>query len=348
MAKRVLVVTSDVPFVEGGHMTIALDTVRALRECGHEADLVLTPQNRFGRQLRAYIATRFTDVGMDGLGRTIDQVISFRFPSFAVRHPRHVCWLNHRMREYYDLWEGLCAGLDFKDRIKETVRRRIIHILDTRLLKHDVTKVLAQSETVRDRLKTWGNIPSEVLYPPPPQREYRREGAGNFVFSVSRLHSLKRLDLLVEAFRFVRNLDLQARIIGSGPELEPLRSKVKEYGLEDRVFLLGETDERTLLEHYSRCLAVFFCPLKEDYGLVTPEAFASGKPVITARDSGGPAELVRHGETGFIVEPTPREIALRIDQLAEDRALAETMGQAAFAFVSAMTWEKAVQKLLLP
>ena len=329
-------------------MTIALDTVRALRECGHEADLVLTPQNRFGRQLRAYIATRFTDVGMDGLGRTIDQVISFRFPSFAVRHPRHVCWLNHRMREYYDLWEGLCAGLDFKDRIKETVRRRIIHILDTRLLKHDVTKVLAQSETVRDRLKTWGNIPSEVLYPPPPQREYRREGAGNFVFSVSRLHSLKRLDLLVEAFRFVRNLDLQARIIGSGPELEPLRSKVKEYGLEDRVFLLGETDERTLLEHYSRCLAVFFCPLKEDYGFVTPEAFASGKPVITARDSGGPAELVRHGETGFIVEPTPREIALRIDQLAEDRALAETMGQAAFAFVSAMTWEKAVQKLLLP
>ena len=147
MAKRVLVVTSDVPFVEGGHMTIARATVRALRECGHEADLVLTPQNRFGRQLRAYVATRFTDVGMDGLGRTIDQVISFRFPSYAVKHPRHVCWLNHRMREYYDLWEILCARLGFKDRIKETVRRRIIHTLDTHLLKHDVTKVLAQSET---------------------------------------------------------------------------------------------------------------------------------------------------------------------------------------------------------
>jgi glycosyltransferase involved in cell wall biosynthesis len=348
MAKRVLVVTSDVPFVEGGHKTIARSTVDALRQHGCEADLVLTPQNRFGRQLRAYVATRFTDVGMDGLGRTIDQVISFRFPSFAVQHPRHVCWLNHRMREYYDLWDILCARLNFKDRIKETLRRRIIHILDTHLLKHGVTKVLAQSETVRERLKTWGHIPSEVLYPPPPQRKYRREGAGNFVFSVSRLHSLKRLDLLVDAFRFVRNLDVQARVIGSGPEWEPLRSKVKEYGLENRIFLIGETDERTLLEHYSRCLAVFFCPFKEDYGLVTPEAFASGKPVITARDSGGPAELVRHGETGFIVEPSPQEIAMRIDQLAEDRTLAETMGQAAFDFVSGMTWEKAVQKLLLP
>ncbi len=348
MAKRILVITSDVPFVEGGHMTIALDTVRALRECGHEADLVLTPQNRFGRQLRAYMATRFTDVEMDGLGRTIDQVISFRFPSFAARHPRHVCWLNHRMREYYDLWENLCAGLNFKDRVKETVRRQIIHIFDTYLLKHEVTKVLAQSETVRDRLKAWGNIPSEVLYPPPPHRAYRREGAGNFIFSVSRLHWLKRLDLLVEAFRFVRNRDLQARIIGSGPELEPLRSKVKEHGLENRVFFLGDTGEQTLLEHYSRCLAVFFCPLKEDYGFVTPEAFASGKPVITARDSGGPAELVKNGETGFIVEPAPQEIALRIDQLADDKALAEAMGQSAFDFVSGMTWDKAVQRLLLP
>jgi len=329
-------------------MTIALDTVRALRECGHEADLVLTPQNRFGRQLRAYMATRFTDVEMDGLGRTIDQVISFRFPSFAARHPRHVCWLNHRMREYYDLWENLCAGLNFKDRVKETVRRQIIHIFDTYLLKHEVTKVLAQSETVRDRLKAWGNIPSEVLYPPPPHRAYRREGAGNFIFSVSRLHWLKRLDLLVEAFRFVRNRDLQARIIGSGPELEPLRSKVKEHGLENRVFFLGDTGEQTLLEHYSRCLAVFFCPLKEDYGFVTPEAFASGKPVITARDSGGPAELVKNGETGFIVEPAPQEIALRIDQLADDKALAEAMGQSAFDFVSGMTWDKAVQRLLLP
>ncbi len=81
MSRRILVVTSDVPFVEGGHMTIARCVVRALQEEGHEADLVLTPQNRFGRQFRAYVANRFTDVGMDGLGRTVDQVISFRFPS---------------------------------------------------------------------------------------------------------------------------------------------------------------------------------------------------------------------------------------------------------------------------
>src|SRR5512136_2808318 len=205
MSRRVLVVTSDVPFVEGGHLTIARAAVRAFRECGHEADLVLTPQNRFGRQVRAYAATRFTDVGMDGLGGPIDQGVAFRFPSYAVKPPRHVCWLNPRMREYYDLWDHLRAQLGVRGRIKEGLRRSLIHAVDTRLLKHGVTKLFAQSETIRERLWRWGDIPSEVLYPPPPQRPYRREAPGNYVFSISRLHKLKRLDLLVEAFRYVRD-----------------------------------------------------------------------------------------------------------------------------------------------
>ena len=50
---RVLVVTSDVPFVEGGHRVIARALVRALNEAGHTAEIVTPPQDRFGRQLSA-------------------------------------------------------------------------------------------------------------------------------------------------------------------------------------------------------------------------------------------------------------------------------------------------------
>jgi len=347
MGRRIVVVTSDVPFVEGGHLTIARSTLRALQEAGYEADLVLTPQNRFGRQFRAYLANRFTDVGLDGLGRTVDQVISFRFPSFAVKHPRHVCWLNHRLREYYDLWDVLRAQLSRKGLIKETIRRKAIHVADTYLLKHNVTKLFAQSRTIQTRLRKWGNIPSEVLYPPPPKREYRTDGYDKIIFSVSRIHRLKRLDLLVEAFRFVRDTELRAFIIGDGPEFPALQSKVKQYGLENRIYLLGSTDEPTLLSYYARCLAVFFCPLNEDYGLVTPEAFASRKAVITARDSGGPAELVKDGESGFVVEPDPRLIAQKMDELAENKPLAERMGSKAYEQVSAITWEKTIKKLVI-
>ena len=148
--KRIAVVTSDVPFVEGGHLTIARNTVDALKNHGYEADLVLTPQNRFGRQIRAYLATRLIDVEEDGLGRKIHQVISFRFPSYAVKNSFHVCWLNHRLREYYDLWEILISTLGLKGKIKEKTRKKIIHWLDTYLLKHNVTKIYAQSKTIQE------------------------------------------------------------------------------------------------------------------------------------------------------------------------------------------------------
>ena len=48
---RVLVVTSGALFVRGGHLVIAEQTCEALRREGHDAELLVTPQNRFGRQL---------------------------------------------------------------------------------------------------------------------------------------------------------------------------------------------------------------------------------------------------------------------------------------------------------
>ncbi|MBU1185789.1 MAG: glycosyltransferase family 4 protein [Acidobacteria bacterium] len=344
---RVCVVTSDVPFVEGGHLTIARSLIRALHESGHEADLVTTPQNRFGRQFRAYLATALTDVGMDGLGRPVDHVVSLRFPSYAVRHRSHVCWLNHRMREYYDLWPVLLDQLKWKGRIKEGMRRAIIRGMDTHLLKHNVGQVFAQSRTIQNRLQTWGRIPSEVLYPPPPFRKYFTQGYDNFIFAVSRLHPLKRMDLLVEAFTHVRDKNIRAVIIGEGPERDRLTRLVRERGLDHRISLPGPCDETVVLDHFARCRAVFFAPLREDYGFVTGEAFSSRKAVITTQDSGGPAELVSNGKTGYIVPPDPKKIAAAVDELADDPQKAERMGNEALIFISGLTWDNTVRRLLL-
>src|SRR5439155_118256 len=80
--------------------------VAAARESGHDARLVITPDHGFGRQAAAYWQTwRFDISHVDGM--KVDQVISLRYPSYAVRHPAHVCWLNHPMHEYYDLWPRL-------------------------------------------------------------------------------------------------------------------------------------------------------------------------------------------------------------------------------------------------
>jgi glycosyltransferase involved in cell wall biosynthesis len=95
------------------------------------------------------------------------------------------------------------------------------------------------------------------------------------------------------------------------------------------------------------CRAVVFPPLQEDYGFVTVEAFASRRPVITCADSGGPAELVEDGLSGFVCQPTPESIAAAMRRLADDPSLAERMGHAAFAAGSRLTWPETVLKLVV-
>lgn len=343
---RVLVVTSGALFVRGGHLVIAEETCAALRRAGHQAEVLVTPQNRFGRQLSAYVATWLTDVGLTADGKPIDQVITFRFPSYAVRHPRHACWLNHRMREYYDLWERFVRGLGRKGRLKESLRRAFYHRLDRRLLTRNVTRLLAQSRTIQARLERFGRIPSRVVYPPPPERAYRTDGYGDHVFAVSRLTPLKRLDLLIEAAARMRR-PCAVKIAGEGEDLGRLRELARARGVESRVEFLGPIDDAALVDRYARCRAVFFAPQSEDYGFVTLEAFRSGKAVVTATDSGGPAEQVETGVSGFVEAPDPVALAARLDELSADPALAERLGQAARAYAARHTWERVLPELLL-
>jgi glycosyltransferase involved in cell wall biosynthesis len=341
---RIAVVTSSPPMVEGGHMVIARALVQALREAGHTAEIIVTPQNRFGRQASAYLANWLTDVGTAD-GDPIDQVISLRYPSYAVRHPRHVCWLTHTMREYYDQWDRFSGLLSPQGRVKERVRRALIHVADRYLLTRNVAKTFVLSETVQERLRIWPELKTTVLYPPAPQRAYRCDEYGDYLFMVSRLTALKRADLLVTALAQPEAAGIKAVIAGEGEEEGRLKSLISRFGLEDRVTLAGRLTDDQLLGHLARCRAVVFPPLEEDYGFVTPEAFASGKAVITCRDSGGPAELVQDGVQGFVCDPTPQSLAMAMRRMMSDRELAERLGAAARAVGDKLNWAETVKQL---
>ena len=341
---RIAVVTSSPPMSEGGHMVIARALVQALRDAGHDADRVVTPQNRFGRQASAYAATWLTDV-TTGDGRPIDRVISLRYPSYAVRHPHHVCWLNHTMREYYDLWDRFSATLSPQGLLKERVRRTVIHAADRYLLTRNVRRLFVQSRTIQARLTMWPELHSTVLYPPAPGRGYRCDDYGDYIFMVSRLTALKRAELLVRAAAAPEGRGIRAVIAGDGEERGPLQQLIDDLAVGDRVRLAGRLSAEDLLAHLARCRAVCFPPRSEDYGLVTVEAFASRKAVITCRDSGGPAELVEDGVQGFVCDPTPAALATALQQVIADRELAERLGGQAHARGARLTWEETVKQL---
>jgi glycosyltransferase involved in cell wall biosynthesis len=341
---RIAVVTSSPPLVDGGHMVIARSLAQALREAGHDADIIVTPENRFGRQASAYIATWLTDVGRSG-GNPIDRVISLRYPSYAVRHPRHVCWLNHTMREYYDLWDRFSAELSPQNRLKEGLRRRAIHAADRYLLTRNVSRLFVQSRTIQNRLRMWPELRSTVLYPPAPQRAYRCDRYGDYVFLVSRLTPLKRADLLVRALATPAGSRIRAVIGGDGEEGPRLAALARDLGASDRVTVAGRLTDDQLLEHLASCRAVCFPPLDEDYGFVTAEAFSSAKAVVTCRDSGGPTELVEHGVNGLVCDPTPEALAESLARLMDDAGLAEKMGRAAHVASTRLVWSGAVEQL---
>jgi glycosyltransferase involved in cell wall biosynthesis len=324
---------------------MARELVRALRESGHQSGLIVTPQNRFGRQASAYVAAWCTDVGLAHEEKPIDRVISLRFPGYAVQHPHHTLWLNHTMREYYDLWERFQSHLSWKGRIKERTRRALIHRADRYFLNR-MDRRFVISTTVQARLRRWGGIQSDVLYPPPPVRDYRCDSYEPYIFAVSRLAALKRFDLLLRALGEPVATGIRAVIAGEGAELPALVRLRAQLGLEDRVEFVGRLSDAEMIGHLARCRAVAFVPWNEDYGFVTVEAFACAKPVVTVSDSGGPAELVKHGESGFVTDPTPEALAVALRDVMSDRTRAIRLGEAGARQVAAMTWPAAIERLL--
>jgi len=247
------------------------------------------------------------------------------------------------MREYYDLWDDFSLGLNRKARLVEGVRRRALHFLDGRLLHRRA--VIAQSKTIQLRLRRWGSIDSGVLYPPAPQRDYRCDDYNGAILVVGRLTKLKRVDLLTQAAAAAGG-DWRVRIAGEGPERAKLVKLTRELNLEHRVVLLGELDEERLVHEYANCAAVYFGSRAEDYGLVTLEAFSSAKAVVTCTDSGGPAELVDDGVTGFVAKPEVDDVAVALERITQETGLAERLGAAAAEVAAQHSWPAAVERLL--
>jgi glycosyltransferase involved in cell wall biosynthesis len=318
----------------GGAEILVDELVRGLIGRGVKAEKVeiVSDESDFEALERTFRRFRRTDLsGFDG-------VISTKAPSFLVEHPNHICYLLHTLRSFYDRFPS-----EFPSASRSVLRmRRLIHRLDRVALSPPrIKRVLSIGREVSLRLSRWNGIEAEVLHPGLPPGPYACRGAEG-LFLPSRLHRWKRIGLLIEAMRYVK-AEIGLKIAGLGEEAGLLRALAKG---DDRIEFLGGVSREALLGLYADALAVPFVPAEEDFGFVTAEAIASGKPVITCRDSGEPARLVQDGRTGFVCRPRPGEIAERIDRLAADRSEAAAMGARARASAVFPTWDEIAGRLL--
>jgi glycosyltransferase involved in cell wall biosynthesis len=324
----------QVPFERGGTEIFADGLVHALREHGHETELVTVPFKWYPgeRVLTQAFLWRLLDLE-ESNGRPIDAVIATKFPSYVVRHPNKVVWLLHQFRQAWDL-DRTELG-QFSDSAEDRALRRKVLDLD-RVSLGEARKIFTTSSIVAGRLRDSVGLDAEVLAPPPAPLAFRCDEYGDFVLSVNRLDRAKRIDLLIEAA--ARVPEVRVVIAGDGPDRERLE------GLADgRVEFVGRVSDEALADLYARCRAVYYAPVNEDYGLVPYEAFLSDKPVITTTDAGGPLDIVRDGQTGRVVAPQAEALASALT-LSEDEA--RTLGRAGHEVARDVTWARCVERLL--
>jgi glycosyltransferase involved in cell wall biosynthesis len=234
---------------------------------------------------------------------------------------------------------------------KEGLRvREIIKNCDNKFLPES-KKIFTLSENVSSRLKKYNGIDSQPLYHPPDNAEKLYQGKyEDYVFFPSRISTLKRQDLAIEAMKYTKT-DVKLILAGRPDnkyELKKIQGLISDNNLDSKVSLMLNISDEKKIKLFSDSLGSIFLPFDEDYGYVTLESFYSKKPVITTTDSGGPLEFVEDGKNGFISQPDPKELAKYLDLLFMEKQKSKTMGENGYNKIKAMkiSWNTVVDSLI--
>jgi glycosyltransferase involved in cell wall biosynthesis len=306
----------------------------ALRDYGVDAHIVsvVSDESNFTSILESYL--RFYQLDLSAY----DGVISTKAPAYVVRHPNHVCYLQHTMRVFYDMFEVEFPDAD--EMLHE--QRRLIQQIDTAALGDPrIRGRYVIGHEVQQRLRNFNGIDADVLYQSSTLKGFRT-GEYRYIFMPGRLHRWKRADLVILAMRDVR-APIEMLIAGTGEDEAALRSLADG---DPRIKFLGRVSDEELLVLYSNALAIPFVPYREDFGLVAIEAFNSGKPVITCEDSGEPARMVREFNAGIVCSADPAAIASAIDALSLNHELARAYGLRGRQRVREIKWDHVATTLL--
>lgn len=306
----------------------------ALRQLGWTVDkIALTiDESSFEGLLDGYLRAYDLDVSQ------YDLVISSKAPSYAVRHPRHLCYLQHTIRVFYDMFD-----IEFPKPWPELIaqRKRIIELDNALLSNPRVGRIFTNGDETLRRLQKFNGLDGEVLYPGLLRDHFRQGEYLDYLFLPGRLHRWKRVDLLIEAMAYVKS-PIELRIAGTGEDQPALLERIRR---DPRIRLLGRLGDEQVIEQYAGAFAVPFVPIMEDFGYITLEAFRSGKPVITCTDSGTPVDLVEANQAGTVVAPDAKSIAAAIDALAADRQKCREMGLRGRQGTDGITWAAAARRV---
>ncbi|MEA2427512.1 MAG: hypothetical protein QOF37_1140 [Thermoleophilaceae bacterium] len=140
-------------------------------------------------------------------------------------------------------------------------------------------------------------IPNAVPAPEGPPSDLSRP----VVLTAGRLTRQKGYDHLIPAFASIapQEPDWTLRIAGAGPKREELDGLIEEHGAAGRVQMLGHV--RDMPRQMQEASMFVMSSRWEGFPMVLIEAMSKGLPVVSFDCPTGPADIVEHGTTGFLV-----------------------------------------------
>jgi glycosyltransferase involved in cell wall biosynthesis len=219
-------------------------------------------------------------------------------------------------------------------------RKRIAYLLTERRNLAGAAFLHATSTAEAQTLKSYG-FDSNVVFlrkgvdfwkgTLPHRGSFRRKHSldenAKLILFLGRIHPVKRLDILADAFGQVRGVIPNARLVIAGPDgyghrkaLEPLFTRVS-----DAVHWIGEVgqaDKWALLRDVD---VLVMCSDSESFGNSVIEAMAAGTPVVVTRTC--PWQEIETAGCGFWIAQESREIARALIHILSHPAEARAMGE---------------------
>jgi glycosyltransferase involved in cell wall biosynthesis len=195
----------------------------------------------------------------------------------------HICYCHSPMRYLWDSYHAYAAQMSPLGRLAFSLAAHYVRSWDYQAAQR-VTYFIANSEYVARRISHYYRRASTVIHPPiDTEKAFIADDPEDYYLAVGRLVSYKRTEILIEA---CNRLGRQLRIVGDGPEMKKLRAIAGP-----TISFLGKMDASDLWRTYAHCRALLFAA-DEDFGMVSLEAQACGRPVV-AYGKGGSLETVR-------------------------------------------------------
>ncbi len=168
-----------------------------------------------------------------------------------------------------------------------------------------------------------------------------------FVGALSKWHSYKGLDVLINAFALANKLcrDIVLIVIGDG-SLKPIYQRLaSELNLAEKVVFVGNISDQDLPLYYaaSDLLVLPSKDRSEGFGLTILEANACGKPAIGS-NVGGIPDAIHDESNGLLVPPNnPEALSSAIIRLVENDSVRSELGRNGRTFAEAHSWSRVAE-----